>query len=294
MQSPDQRKAIVQRMIDAGESEENIAAVIQHFKAASSEPTATTAPQRSTLADLGIGAAKGLGETFVGLGSLLHKIPGVSAATDALYGMPSGSSRAAFGEVSKPLARENTTQTVGGYLPDAALMLASGGASAANSGLRQMAIALERRAIPALTKSEAQVVLRRGLGRATPANADALAAEAARTAPKVNPASVLKQTATRGRAIESAAATMGKEASRYKPWNAMDTFDLAIRSGGGGALNKLLGAAAGAQKVYSKLPTGTIPQAIYSTAPAINAVAGAGATEAAMEYLRSLMRGRDE
>lgn len=35
---PDDQKAIVQRMIDAGESEENIAAVIQHFKAQTPYP----------------------------------------------------------------------------------------------------------------------------------------------------------------------------------------------------------------------------------------------------------------
>ena len=44
-QDPKQREAIVQRMIDAGEPEENIALVIQHFK--STEPSAPAAPKRS-------------------------------------------------------------------------------------------------------------------------------------------------------------------------------------------------------------------------------------------------------
>lgn len=122
MQSPDQQKAIVQRMIDAGESEENIATVIQHFKT-TPPPTAEAKTGKATLGDYfrlafpqvdaAIGVAKGAASTAVGLGELVHKIPGVSNVTDALYGMPSGSSQASFGAQREELKPSNPQQQAG-------------------------------------------------------------------------------------------------------------------------------------------------------------------------------------
>lgn len=65
-----------------------------------------------TVGDLGIGAAKGVGHTFTGLGKLAHKIPGVTRAVDALYGSP-GISGAAFDEADDILAPTNTAQRIG-------------------------------------------------------------------------------------------------------------------------------------------------------------------------------------
>lgn len=77
MQSRDQQKAIVQRMVDAGESEENIATVIQHFK--TTTPAAPT-PRASGLATLGDfvieaakGAGKGLASTALGASQLINR-----------------------------------------------------------------------------------------------------------------------------------------------------------------------------------------------------------------------------
>jgi len=53
-----------------------------------------------TLSGLASGAAKGAANTVAGLGEMLHRVPGVSALVDRLYGTP-GLSKAAF-----PAARE--------------------------------------------------------------------------------------------------------------------------------------------------------------------------------------------
>lgn len=62
--------------------------------------------------DLLIGAVKGMGDTFTGLGELVHKIPGVSGLVDALYGTP-GLSEHAFPEQRKLNQPTNTMQAIG-------------------------------------------------------------------------------------------------------------------------------------------------------------------------------------
>lgn len=64
------------------------------------------------MTDLGIGAAKGLGQTAVNLGKMVHAVPGVTRAVDALYGQP-GVSQASMGEADRMLTPSNMTQTVG-------------------------------------------------------------------------------------------------------------------------------------------------------------------------------------
>lgn len=66
--------------------------------------------------DVPIGAAKNLGRA-------VQMIPGVAAGTDKLFGLPAGASR----EAMQP---SNATQTAGGYVGDAALIAATGGAEA--------------------------------------------------------------------------------------------------------------------------------------------------------------------
>lgn len=76
-------------------------------------PGATTAPWTTdTIKDVGLGVAKGLGQTAVNLGELVHQIPGVTRAVDALYGTP-GLSHQAFTEAEAGLKATNTAQKVG-------------------------------------------------------------------------------------------------------------------------------------------------------------------------------------
>lgn len=65
-----------------------------------------------TAKDVAIGFAKGAGDTAVGLGSLVHKIPGVTSAVDALYGTP-GLSDNAFKVADQELTATNTPQMAG-------------------------------------------------------------------------------------------------------------------------------------------------------------------------------------
>lgn len=62
--------------------------------------------------DLATGIAKGLGQTVTNLGELIHKVPGVSTAIDALYGTP-GLSKTAFAQAQHALAPTTPLQTVG-------------------------------------------------------------------------------------------------------------------------------------------------------------------------------------
>ena len=69
--------------------------------------------------DVGVGMAKGAAGSVVGLGGLVHQIPGVSAAVDRLYGTP-GLSENAFAVADKELEATNTPQMVGKGLEFAA------------------------------------------------------------------------------------------------------------------------------------------------------------------------------
>lgn len=67
---------------------------------------------RSVPVDVAIGAAKGGGNTAIGLGELVHRIPGVSRAVDAIYGEPGLSARA-FPAAREAVRPTNTAQRVG-------------------------------------------------------------------------------------------------------------------------------------------------------------------------------------
>jgi len=64
------------------------------------------------LHDYGIGAEKGIQNTIIGLGEMVHRIPGVSRAVDALYGDPGLSARA-FAEGRRSTTPSNTGERVG-------------------------------------------------------------------------------------------------------------------------------------------------------------------------------------
>lgn len=75
-------------------------------------PSAPPRTWMDTAQDVGIGAVKGAARTVLGAGELVHKIPGVTRAVDALYGQPGLSDRA-FQEARKATEATNTAQMVG-------------------------------------------------------------------------------------------------------------------------------------------------------------------------------------
>lgn len=137
MQSDD-LQTIVKRMIAAGQSDEDIALVISKFDSVAPKPEKPKERQSglATLGDFVIGALKGGGETAVNLGSMLHKIPGVSGLVDSLYGQE-GLSQASFPAAREALAPTNTAQSIGKGAEQFAELLAGGGVvSGATRGLR--------------------------------------------------------------------------------------------------------------------------------------------------------------
>ncbi len=142
MQDRAQQLAIVQRMIDAGETEQNIAAVIQHFKtqpAPEKKPAASHpyAQLSQSLGDVLIGALKGGGETAINLGRMLHSVPGVSAVVDKLYGQE-GLSAGAFDAAKQAYTQPtNTAQSIGKGAEQVAELFGAGGVvNTATRGLR--------------------------------------------------------------------------------------------------------------------------------------------------------------
>lgn len=65
-----------------------------------------------TAADVAIGTGKGVLNTAIGLGELVHRIPGVSSAVDAIAGQP-GLSDASFSDARVRVQPTNTAQRVG-------------------------------------------------------------------------------------------------------------------------------------------------------------------------------------
>jgi hypothetical protein len=72
-----------------------------------------------TGAEFGVGATKGAAHTFLTLGELVHKIPGVRQAIDAFYGEPGLSARM-FGEADAALEPTNAAQSAGRFLEQSA------------------------------------------------------------------------------------------------------------------------------------------------------------------------------
>src|SRR5205814_3074584 len=62
--------------------------------------------------NLGIGAAKGVGQSVLGAGRVIQMIPGVTRAVDALYGVP-GISQEAMRQGTEAMRAEGTAQTIG-------------------------------------------------------------------------------------------------------------------------------------------------------------------------------------
>src|SRR5213078_941680 len=62
--------------------------------------------------NLGIGAAKGVGQSVLGAGRVVQMIPGVTRAVDALYGVP-GISQEAMRQGTAAMRAQGTAQTIG-------------------------------------------------------------------------------------------------------------------------------------------------------------------------------------
>jgi len=154
-QSPQDQKAIVQRMIDAGESEENIATVIQHFKTTTQEPKKVSGGY-GTLATIGdfitslpkkaydnlpaVGGAVGgtiggIGGTAFGLG--FGGVPG--AAGGAALGGAAGEAVHQLGERlsgrSAPATVTEAALRVGGQGALQGGLTLAGGAAAKGAGI---------------------------------------------------------------------------------------------------------------------------------------------------------------
>lgn len=71
--------------------------------------------------DMSRGALKSVGGAVVGAGQMVHKIPGVTSAVDALYGQP-GLSDAAFKMARAEMTPTNTAQKIGKFGGDAAML----------------------------------------------------------------------------------------------------------------------------------------------------------------------------
>lgn len=101
VQTPDQQKAIVQRMIDAGESEANIATVIQHFKDTALPPAVKADPD-GVVRKAPI-AARGTQLNVAGVApSMLNSAPYVGAGIGAIEGgMPGATVGAVVGQAVK-------------------------------------------------------------------------------------------------------------------------------------------------------------------------------------------------
>ncbi len=131
MAEPD-LKVIVQRMIDAGESEDNIASVIQSAKQPSSdEPAFMPKNVGEFLSRMGAAAVDMPIGAFKNMGRMVQSVPipsrfGMTDAAkmaDTVYGLPSGAS-------SQAMQSTNDSQRVGSVLGDLALAVATAGAEA--------------------------------------------------------------------------------------------------------------------------------------------------------------------
>jgi hypothetical protein len=95
--------------------------------------------------DVGVGVMKGAANTAIGLGEMVHQVPGVTTAVDALYGQP-GVSEAAFPEARAAVQPTNTAQRIGYGAEQIGEVILPGGA------IRRAATAATTRAAPTLAR----------------------------------------------------------------------------------------------------------------------------------------------
>lgn len=177
---------------------------------------------RSGVSDVVVGAVKGAGQTATNLGRLVHKIPLVSAATDALYGMPKGASDQAFTIADRVLAPTNTAQRIGKGAEQIAEVLAPGKAiTSAGTGL---AARLAPRLAPVVGDTAANLLPRAaveaagGAGMAEAQGGDPLVGGALGAAAAIVPGLATSQTAAtlREQAEKKVVQALGPTKERFK------------------------------------------------------------------------------
>jgi len=104
----DELRAIVKRMVDAGESEENIGAVIRRMSSQPSQPkpVAPTYGVGDIARDVAVGAAKGVGNTVFGLGKMVRDYTPIGRISDAI-------APGAFNQPPPEIVPNNNAQRVG-------------------------------------------------------------------------------------------------------------------------------------------------------------------------------------
>lgn len=100
-------RSIVTRMVEAGESEQDIAAVIQRLSLKQeTKPAAPPSSMGDTAKDVAIGAAKGVGNTVFGLGKMVRDYTPIGRVSDAI--LPG-----AFDTKPPEIVPSNTAQKIG-------------------------------------------------------------------------------------------------------------------------------------------------------------------------------------
>jgi hypothetical protein len=264
-----------------------------------------TGPQRSTGADIAIGAAKGLGrqvtdvarllfDTKTNPAAVLNPITGPAALATGALGVP-------FDRLSAAMTPENETQQYSGLAAEIATAAIPGGLAAKGARvLRPVAAAIERRAVPGLTARGAEQVLERGLGRITEKNAAALAKEA-RATPAVSAQVVMRGGKWVPKSKGPSKLQPSADAMRAavdKPSRSMTWPEVAALMGGGAATTGYLfgspavGAALGATRLLARpRVASTVAQGLHRAAPAVQATAGGGAGILADLIIQAIMGG---
>lgn len=237
-------------------------------------------PQRGLLADFGLGAAKGTGNTMLDVARDAGRSPmnPMNMLPDAVNPLaqlpdvvrmgvqPGYLPPAIEQEARAKLTPENLTQRLGSLVPDVALGAVTGGPTVAR-GVRAGARALEKNAVPGLTDDAADLLLKNMSGRVAPRNA-AAATRAAQ--PTTLPSSAVS---TPNATVQNAATSMTNAVANRQPFS---FNDLVAPAGLSYLLGPKTGYAALALRLLNRpgVKSG-IAQGAYTGSPVLGA-AGAG------------------
>jgi hypothetical protein len=197
--------------------------------------------------------------------------------------------------IEKPdwMLPKDDAQRMGGRAFDVATVaLPIARAASASHFLPRAANALERHAVPALTRQGAEQVLERGAGIVSKRSASKMAA-AAEASPSASRTVVVeggKRLPIGPSRLQPAADAMARAAAR-KPKSFLPDVGLVA---GGGLLGGPTGAAMGALRILSRpTPSSMIAQGLHSAGPAVQGVAG-GVGAMGLQALLRLLGGGSE
>jgi len=195
------------------------------------------------------------------------------------------------------LQSENTTQGVGGFISDLAVSGPQAVAARSGNVVRAGANALQRSAVPALTRTGATQVLERGVGYPSAKNAAALAAEAAAT--PVESSIMVKRGAhwvpreTKPSKLQPAADAMTEAAAT--PSAKISWPELAMLGGGGYMLGgPKVAAAMGAIRLLNRPGVkATAAKGLQAAGPALQA-SGAGIATPVVRQILAWLQGGEQ